>query len=498
VDEVIRSSEVQVRQSLGSGGQVCPVRTAEMKVLVAIANWGTKNDHYLSQLIETYRSMSFDVDIVVISNLQKEVGPRVKVVVPDLRGKNPWLLPFAHKEILANRVNDYDLFIYSEDDMLITERNIRAFLEMTAALPEDEIVGFFRFEDGPHGAMHFPDVHQWFHWDPGSIRSRGEYQFAFFTNEHAACYVLTRQQLRQAISSGRFLVQPDGDGKYLLLEAAATDLYTRCGFTKLICISHFEDVLVHHLPNKYVDFSFGVSESELRRQLDALCRIGSSGNTGTSLFQTETKLRHAYYSKNYYEPARLEIISSIPSTVRTVLSIGCGWGATEVQLVQNGKRVVAIPLDSVIPGGAEAAGIKIVGGDFRDARQKLSAETFDCLLLSNVLHLVPSPVEILRLFRDLLADNGVVVLGLPNVFWLLNYWRRTPRRRFLDSAHFGSTGVHPTSRRLIRGWLREAGMEVESFTDVLSPRAQAFSRFTLGLTDPILASEFIVLARKAQ
>ena len=52
-----------------------PSRTAQTKsfprILVAIASYGTGNDVYLRQLIEEYRSMSFDIDIVILSNIEK-------------------------------------------------------------------------------------------------------------------------------------------------------------------------------------------------------------------------------------------------------------------------------------------------------------------------------------------------------------------------------------------------------------------------------------------
>src|SRR5208337_2056619 len=98
-----------------------------MKILVAIANFGTMNDKYLHQVIGEYRSMSHQVDIVVFSNLQKDFGQDATCLAVDMRGSDPWSLPFAHKRIMADRIDKFDLFIYSEDDTLITERNIAAF-----------------------------------------------------------------------------------------------------------------------------------------------------------------------------------------------------------------------------------------------------------------------------------------------------------------------------------------------------------------------------------
>ena len=470
----------------------------QTKVLVAIANWGTKNDAYLAQLINEYQSMSFDVDVVVLSNLQKEFGDGVESVKVDLRGKAPWSLPFAHKAILASRVNEYDLFVYSEDDTLVTEQNLRAFQSVSGTLSETEVAGFFRFEKNPQGELHFPDVHGHFHWDPISVCAKGDFKFAHFTNEHSACYALTKQQLRRAIDSGGFLVEPHSDGKYLLLESAATDPYTQCGMTKLVCISHFEEFLVHHLPNKYVDIGFGLGGLEFGRQIDALLHHGENGCRSRSLFQTETKLCHEYYSKNYYEPVAPEVLAAIPNGVRRVLTIGCGWGAMEAYLVQKGLHVAAIPLDAIISSAAAGAGVEFICSDFDGAKKTLEDRRFECILLSNVLHLVPNPVEILASFGDLIADGGVMILLSPNVPRILAYWRSRSNGLFSGAVKYDTTGVQPTSRRTLRAWLRKAGLKVDRITDVLSSRAESIGRFTLGLTDGVLASEFVVTASKAQ
>jgi len=472
--------------------------SSQTKVLVAVANFGSKNDLHLRRLINEYQSMSFDVDIVVLSNVHKELGGDVELVVVDLQGKDSWTLPFAHKEILASRLNDYDLFVYSEDDTLISERNLQAFLDVSATLREDEILGFMRFEQDQDGQFHFPDVHGHFHWDPESVRLRGNYKFAFFTNEHSACYVLTQEQLRRAIASGGFLVGPHRDGVYHLPESAATDPYTQCGFKKLICISRFEDFLVHHIPDKYVEVGLGVNGRELRRQLDALLSVSNNGHAPQSLCETQTKLKSPAYSKSYYEPVRPELLSSIPAEARTLLSVGCEWGATEALLVEKGLSVVAIPLDPVIPGGAEAAGVEMVYGNFHSARKQLSGRSFDCILFSNIIHLVPDPGSILSLFQDVLADKGTTILLVPKIWPLLVYWRRIRRNGFVwNFWGYERTGVHPTSRRTIRRWFGKAGMEPKRIVKIRSPRASAVDGLMSDLTNNILFSEFLAVARRA-
>jgi SAM-dependent methyltransferase len=461
-----------------------------------VASYGNGNDRYLSRLVSEYKSMSFSVDVVVLSNLPKKVSPAAQVVAVDLRGRNPWSLPFAHKKLFADRIGEFDLFIYSEDDTLVRESNLRAFLEVSAVLPETEVPGFLRFEQGLDGRVNYPDVHGHFHWDPGSVRLRAGNALAVFTNEHAACYVLTRRQLQRAIDSGGFLVAPHSD-KYDLLCTAATDPYTQCGMEKLICVSRLDDFLLHHLPNKYVGTSFGVSDGELRRQVEVLLRISGSAQDRKSLLSTETKLPDARYSKCYYEEVQPCIIEAIPASARTVLSVGCGWGATEAWLAEKDMRVTAVPLDAVIPGGAEAKGVEIVAGDFAEARGKLAGRQFDCLLLSNILHLVPDPVAVLGSFGELLVRGGVAIATVPNTAQLAGLWKAMRRKGRVEIFRgYEETGVQMTSRRIVLGWFRSAGMRRAGFRSVVGEGAAKMARVTFGVLDPWLATEFIAVGRR--
>src|SRR3990172_5461101 len=222
-----------------------------MKTLVAIANFGTKNEKYLKRLLEEYRSMTrFEVDLVVLSNIPKDLGLDIEVIV-GLPIKDPWSLPFGHKALFSERITQYDLFIYSEDDILITEQNIDAFVKVTQILPDQYIAGFIRHEVSENGKWYYPDLHGAFHWDPNSVLKIGEYIFAYCTNEHAACFVLSRSQLEKAINSGGFLLPPR-IGRYDMLVTAATDPYTQCGMRKLVCISHLNEFSLHHLSNLYI------------------------------------------------------------------------------------------------------------------------------------------------------------------------------------------------------------------------------------------------------
>ena len=385
--------------------------------------------------------------------------------------KNPWSLPFAHKKLFADRSEKYDLFIYSEDDILITEKNLRAFLDVTPSLREDEVAGFLRIEKGSNEKLNYPDVHSNYHWDVKSVRVRGEYILANFTNEHAACYVLTKFQLAKAIKSGGFLVEPHEEF-YDLLCTAATDPYTQCGFTKLIPISQFNDFAVHHLSNKYVG-KVGVDERVFRNQIDALLAIAKDASKPAELINTTTRLRHGAYSKDYYEPVCEDVMSLIPETARNVLSIGCGWGAIEQRLTDKGLQVIAIPLDPVVCSTAAARGVEIFCGEFATARASVEGRRFDCILCLNVLHLFPEPTEILSSVRGLLNDNGRIIIQIPNMMSLpaMRWGFQDDGSRYLSG--YKIAGVHFTSLGRVEAWCKKAGLKTHAIKGIFHRLAEA-------------------------
>ena len=96
------------------------------KMLVAINNFGDGHADFVSRLIAGYKSMPFETDIIVLSDQPKSFVTQVEVRV-GLPTKNPWSLPFGHKKVFADRLHDYDLFVYTEDDILVTIKTFRPF-----------------------------------------------------------------------------------------------------------------------------------------------------------------------------------------------------------------------------------------------------------------------------------------------------------------------------------------------------------------------------------
>lgn len=431
-----------------------------LRVLVAIASYGVGHLQYLKEIIQTYRGMNVDVNVVILSEAPKELGPGVEVIV-GLPSKNPWTLPFAHKTVFAQRVEQYDLFIYSEDDIKVNETQIRAFLEATSQLAADEIAGFMRYEVDESGQWFVAEPWGHYHWKPESAKRRGNYTIAEFTNEHAGFYILTREQLKRAIASGGFLRGPCR-GRYNWPETAATDPYTNCGFRKVICISDLRNFLVHHLPNRWGN-GLPVSLVSFTEQIQKLMDISNGIHPASTLCDVESRLLPFNWQKVYYEKPCSELLKMIPAEAETILSVGCGWGATELELKRRGAAVTALPLDSVISEVAASHGIKMIYGTLAEGLNSLKEQRFDCVFMTDLLHLQPNPNQLLEKCSELVQDGGALVIAGPNFArlpWLMK--RLLGLGQYGRLRNYASSGISVCGPRTLAKTMANRGLHVAS------------------------------------
>jgi 2-polyprenyl-3-methyl-5-hydroxy-6-metoxy-1,4-benzoquinol methylase len=451
-----------------------------LRLLVAIASFGEKNLGFLKKIIKGYRSMPIDVDVVVLSDAPKNLGSEVKVMV-GMPSKDPWSLPFAHKPVLADNADKYDLFIYSEDDMEVTERNIQAFLDITPQLAPTEIAGFLRYETNNSGTLSFPDMHGIYRWKPETVKRRGDCTIAEFTNEHAAFYILTKEQLKQAIVSGGFLRLPTR-GRYDMACTAATDPYTSCGFKKVVCISAWQDFVIHHMSNRYVG-QFGLPLNSFKEQIQTLMEICGGIHPASSLCGSESKLFYPKWSANYYEKPHDELLRAVPVDTKTILSIGCGWGAAEKRLQQRGVEVTALPLDSIIGAAAARLGITVIYGTLNESLASLEEQRFDCVLISNLLHLQSNPEQILQRCCQLVRMGGVLVVSSPNFDRIPVMLRRAfAVGDYSKLRNFSLGGISPCEINFMKQKLKQLGFRTDrvQWFDRMPPHKFAAIRKYLG------------------
>lgn len=221
-----------------------------MNIKIVIANYGTEQLQHLYKSIEEFKSYKkYKVDITVYTTVP--VNEKHKLYHPGVER----FLPFTCRRDLADDIDNYDLFLYNENDHLITEDNIDAFLEHTATLSDNQVSGFIRYEmrDGEKILLDLNPAREF-----ALVNQRYENNFSIH-NLHQGCFLLTRQQLKKITETEKFFMLPSSieysvTGMCLdLLEQGASDPYTKFGLEKVFPkdLKLLERLLIWHLPIKY-------------------------------------------------------------------------------------------------------------------------------------------------------------------------------------------------------------------------------------------------------
>ena len=446
-----------------------------MKVLVGIAHHGHKNRPFLQRMLAEFRAMDHAVDVVVLAEAPKDLGPDVEVRV-GLPTANPWSLPFAHREVFAERRDAYDVFVYAEDDTLITQRTLDTFAELSATLPDHLVPGFMRFEEHPDGARSYCSVHSYYRWFPESVFRHAGLTFARFSNEHAAAYALTQDQLHRAIASGGFLVPPH-EGTYDMLVSAATDPYTRCGLQKVVCIDRIDDLLLHHLPNVYLG-RLGIDQAAFDAQLDALRAIADGTRPSVQLLRPEVPTSPPVWSKHAF-PADEPVDDLLPSRrIRRVLCVGTVAGGIERDLLDRDIEVVAVPVDGVLGAVAGLHGATVLEPDALRTGAVEAHGPYDAIAAIDVVPYARDPVGFLTELAAHLAPGGTLVVTAPDHGRYAVRNRLWPSRRTPLPASWAEHGSQVVTPRSLRRWVRAAG-----FRKVRLHHRRAERRRPLGVAD---------------
>lgn len=187
----------------------------------------------------------------------------------------------------------------------------------------------------------------------------------------------------------------------------------------------------------------------------------------------------------YDDQRRDDILALVPEDGKVVGSIGCGYAATEAELVRNGRIVHAVDIS------AEA--IAVAAGRLTSDRVVSPGESdlfpeanLDGLILADVIEHIPRAWEALRTFTDYPKPGGWVVISVPNMrqvevlieFLIHGDWPERPTGIF-DATHLQVM----TPKRLER-WCGAAGLQVERWFDKYDPNGPRRTRFFRSIDTP--------------
>ncbi|MDA9268265.1 hypothetical protein N9P60_00705 [bacterium] len=225
------------------------------RILAVLVNYGEEQLTFLQEVIDGLRGFKkYDISIIIHSNIELPTISGIDATHV-IKLNDYQLLPLTCKTSIWNHKEDFDVFIFGENDHLFHEHHIDKYLEYVDILPKNRIAGMIQYEENETG-KYYPAYHGNYDWDYSSVEEYNNKKFAHFNNLHQATFIITKEQLLDIGEKHNF-TEFFGQSHYSVKCKVNTDIYQFCGMKKMICISDFEDNLIHHLPNIYINGDAG-------------------------------------------------------------------------------------------------------------------------------------------------------------------------------------------------------------------------------------------------
>lgn len=204
---------------------------------------------------------------------------------------------------------------------------------------------------------------------------------------------------------------------------------------------------------------------------------------------------------DYYHWVRREIEPLLPAQCSHILEVGAGAGATLkwLKALYPKAETTAVEINPALLDELEqAVDVPIIGPVDQVIPQ---LETYDLILLLDVLEHLPDPAETLKKLAKLLSPEGRVIISVPNLAHFSVSLPLLLQRRFeyqqsgiLDRTHL-KFFVEDTAIKL----LNDANLMVTHGLLSVQPgrKAKLFNSLTFGLFQHHLAGQYILVGQSS-
>ena len=184
-----------------------------------------------------------------------------------------------------------------------------------------------------------------------------------------------------------------------------------------------------------------------------------------------------------------------------VLDVGCSSGYLSRRLVRQGCSVVGIETDEEAADAARAVCDDVLVGDVETMNLPLLEESFDVVLLGDLLEHLRDPQSLLRRLRPFLVPGGRLILSTPNVAnWAVRLSLLAGRWRYTDRGILDRTHAYLFTRGTLEETLRDAGYRIVEFDFTVpipvvgTPRIEQVAHAVGRIRPSFFAYQFVIAA----
>lgn len=210
---------------------------------------------YLLKLLDEFEKWDCEVEVIIDTNVNFKLPLRLECFMPTIiviheNLEHPFHLTGMHRKHIADNISEFDVFMYTEDDMLLPYENYLNYLENFKILYPKYVPSFIRIEE-KNGEKYVSDVLE--KQTLSIIQIEGKDFAALpFPQNYCGFWVMPQKELKESIinNAASFLHLSDGRefnamfvgwglGKPALVEIENGQVSNKC--------------YSYHLPNNYTN-----------------------------------------------------------------------------------------------------------------------------------------------------------------------------------------------------------------------------------------------------
>ena len=221
---------------------------------------------YVNRIIDETNQYKWESDVFIhtnnpylsAENFNQCTNGSLHVIFHDLSNEHPFFLTWKCRDLLKQQKDDYDVFMYIEDDMLVPSRAIQYWLDNNERLVANNYnLGFVRIETDVNGTEYITDL--WEKLDT-SIDLGGEIYCLNNKNPYCAFWIYTKAEFARFVESHYYDVQ--NIPEYYVREKSAVGLHGNQNYWYKGTVIPFakdgdsvrlvDDCRIYHMPNNYL------------------------------------------------------------------------------------------------------------------------------------------------------------------------------------------------------------------------------------------------------
>ena len=217
-------------------------------LLVSIANYGNTQLSLMKRSIEEFKSYkNFNVTISVHTTIDLDIP---KIIITKYDDSIKWDLVYKHRWEFIKEIDNFDYFMFIENDTLVKEDALNVFCKHDPFLSENTCIGFVRYEKPENtDDLSLLDVNYW-----GGVLNKNikidDRTYFELDQQFQSCWILPQERLRKIMNLPFFpKIVYWGD-------TGSAGIFSRWGGNiKKITPQNIEELeacLIHHMSNKYV------------------------------------------------------------------------------------------------------------------------------------------------------------------------------------------------------------------------------------------------------